>query len=137
MLLAKQQGYRPAWSIHDRLYFYNNWFSTSRTEESLSWWAATQLETTISWKLRGQLFYMGVAETLDFKLPSLLLSPFCGMELIRSGRTPGFGLQLELRHFAINKDANIEILDWVEPFGQGALGMFVGMNYKFKRRGKK
>ncbi|MEC7987550.1 MAG: hypothetical protein VX278_20455 [Myxococcota bacterium] len=135
-LIMEQDGYKPAWSVNNRLYFYNNWFSGHRTEESQGWWMADQIETTISWQIRGQMIYMGIAQTIDFKKPSLLLSPFGGMELIRSGNDPGFGLQLELRYYGINRNSDIAVVRWYEPLNVGAFGMVLGMNYRFGAKGE-
>ncbi len=130
-LLMEQDGYKPAWSVNNRIYFYNNWLSGDRTEESKGWWMADQIETTLSWQVRGQLIYLGLAQTIDVKKPSLLLTYFGGMELIRSGNDPGFGLQLELRYFGINRNSDVAVVRWYEPLNVGALGMFIGMNYRF------
>ena len=130
-LIMDQEGYIPAWSVNNRLYFYNNWLSSDRTPESKGWWIADQIETTLSWQFHGQMVYMGLAQTFDIKKPSLLLSYFGGLELIRSGNDPGFGLQLELRYFGINKNSDVAVVRWYEPLDVGALGMLIGMNYRF------
>jgi len=130
-LLMEQDGYKPAWSVNNRLYFYNNWLSTDRTPDSRGWWMADQIETTLSWQVYGQMLYMGIAQTTDFKKPSLLLSYFGGMELIRSGNDPGFGVQLELRYFGINRNSDVAVVRWYEPLNVGSLGMLMGVNYRF------
>ena len=130
-LLMEQDGYKPAWSVNNRVYFYNNWLSGDRVEESKGWWLADQIETTLSWQIHGQMMYLGLAQTLDVKKPSLLLTYFGGVELIRSGNHPGFGLQLELRYFGINRNSDVAVVRWYEPLNVGALGMFIGFNYRF------
>ena len=126
-----QDGYKPAWSVNNRVYFYNNWLSNDRVEESKDWWMADQIETTLSWQVHGQMIYLGLAQTIDIKNPSLMLTYFGGVELIRSGNDPGFGLQLELRYFGINRNSDVAVVRWYEPLNVGALGMMIGLNYRF------
>ena len=130
-LIMEQDGARPAWSVSDKLFLYNNWLSSSRHPDSKGIWAMNQIETLVSWQYKGQLLYAGVSQSIDLQDPSLLINPILGVELINSGTDPGFSVQLETRYYAIGRHQQVTAATWKAPAGTGALGMSLGLQYRF------
>ncbi len=120
-LLVDPQGWRPAVSLTNRVFFYTN--ALDRTKENREWWAADQVEVITSWEWRQHLLYLGLAEAIDLRIPSLLLSPFVGVELGTPGDRVRF--QLEGRWYAVNRNPTSANIDWISP-GPGALGVSAG-----------
>lgn len=121
-LLLDQQGWRPALSVSDRVYFYTN--VLDRTKATREWWAATQIELTASYALGSHLLYFGAAEALDFRNPGLLLSPFVGLQAATKSDRVRF--QLEGRWHAVNALPEAYNIDWISP-GRGAIGVNAGV----------
>jgi hypothetical protein len=120
--IMEQNGIRPAWSVSDKLYLYNNWIGSTRHPDGKGFWGLNQIESLVSWQYKGQLLYLGIAEAIDLQDPSLLITPIIGVELLKSGIDPGFSLQLESRYFGIGRQQQITAATWKAPLGTGALG---------------
>jgi hypothetical protein len=131
--LLDQNGNVPAFSVSDKIYLYSNHISSTTTDDGKGIWVNNQVETIFSWEMKGQLLYTGVANNFDFKNPSLVLNPFIGMEFFHRGATPGFGLQLEARYFALGQKNQINSVEWYDPLESGALGIIMGLKYRFGR----
>ena len=133
-LLVGQNGASPAISLSTRTFFYNNYLSNGPAE-SEGIWIAQQLGTTLSWDIKPGLVYLGAEQTFDLKAPSLLLTPFVGIELgkegVSNGLNNGSAVQLELRHYAIGRVNETTLVEWRALQGTGALGLNIGYSYRF------
>jgi hypothetical protein len=125
-LLLAPQGARPALSVADRVFLYDNHLDTTKDERAT--WLLDQVELTASWDLGPHLLYLGGAQYTDLRNPQLFLSPFLGFELHpRQGR---LGVQLEGRYYGATTLPDAEIVAWVGP-PRGALGATVGVSWRF------
>jgi hypothetical protein len=127
-LALEQQGARPALSLSNRLYLYDNHLDRRKNADPRQLWGMDQLEATVSWAPGRFLVYAGVSEYLDFSSPSLLLSPFLGTEIPIGQRSR---LQVQLHHFAINQSKNLNTVTWM-TWGPGALGLTLGYQRRLK-----
>ncbi len=117
-LAMDQDGGVPALALTQRLFFYDNHLDGTLPKVQRASYFIDQVELTASWDTPTALIYTGVGDYLDFREPSLLLTPFVGSDF-HLGK--GWGLQVELRHYAINKKNPQRSLDWI-TWGPGALG---------------
>ncbi|MEL6345307.1 MAG: hypothetical protein AAFV53_19530 [Myxococcota bacterium] len=124
MLSEQRQGV-PAFTISDRQYLYTNVLDPRK--EDRGGLAVNQLELTASWQVQRTLLYAGVAEYLVFSEPSLLLTPFIGAQRAIGA---SWMLQLEGRHYAINRTENFDSIQWI-TYGPGALGLNIGFARTF------
>ena len=129
-LLVEQNGYRPAVAVSDKLFLYGNHISTTTEPSTKGFWVHNQLETILSWSLHGQLLYTGLAYNLDFGNPEPVFSPFAGLEFFHRDSSPGFGLQVEARYFALGMTSDFVSVEWYEPLNSGAFGFMFGVNYR-------
>lgn len=128
-LLVAPKGARPALSVADRVYLYDNHLDATKTERAA--WLLDQVELTASWDLGPLLLYLGGAQYTDLRNPQLFLSPFLGFELHpRQGR---LGVQVEGRYYGATTLPDAQIVAWVGP-PRGALGATVGLSWRFSDR---
>jgi hypothetical protein len=122
-LVLDQNGWVPAVSASNRLYVFSN--HVDRRKDTHAWWFVDQLEVLASWDTRPALIYGGVAEYLDFRQPSLLLTPVLGAQFHLGER---WGIQLEGRHYAINRNKEpLNTMPWI-TWGPGSLGVTLGVS---------
>lgn len=127
-LAMEQQGGRPALSLSNRLYLYDNHLDRRKDADPRELWGMDQIEATVSWAPGRFLVYAGVSEYLDFTSPRLLLSPFLGAEIPLGQRSR---LQVQLHHFAINQSKYLNTVTWM-TWGPGALGLTLGYQRHLK-----
>ena len=127
--LVEENKVIPAITVGNRLWVNNNFLDLSKEWGDRRVWVVDQLEFTFSYALGRHLVYFGLAQYLDFAQPDLLLTPFVGTEIQASKR---LALQIEIRHFALNKQQSVQALTWLSP-GTGALGLNLGFKYALKK----
>ncbi len=130
-LLMEQSGGVPAIAFVERFYLYTNHADGNTHIDGRGFWALQQSELVGSWALGNHLIYTGLAQYTDLGDPSLLLTPMVGGEFFGPADQPGWGLQLEARWFAMNRDHDLINVTWLQPLGVGALGLSAGVRYTF------
>jgi hypothetical protein len=120
-LLLDQNGWIPAVAATERLFLYGNHVDTKKEDPGL--WALSETHLTASWDVGGHLVYAGLSEFLDFREPSLLLTPSLGTQ-IGTGR---FRFQLEAQHMAANRVQPVHAITWLNP-GRGAIAVTAGVS---------
>ena len=124
-LAAEQLGARPALSVSQRLFVTSNVFDTTKADRGFLF--VDELQLTGSHALGPHLVYYGVAQYLDFRNPTLTLSPFLGTDLAR-GR---FHAQLELRWLAATVIPESVAAGRTTVLGRGALSPTLGFRWDF------
>ena len=117
-LALAQRGALPALSLSNRLWVADNHLDFTKASGTRGLHAVDQVELTTSWDTSPALLYGGAAQYIDFREPSLLLTPFVGAAW-HLGK--GWDLQTEFRHYSISRDNPQANVDWV-TWGPGAMG---------------
>ena len=126
-MILDQKDAIPAITLIDRQFLYTNILDQRKEIPGLA--AVNQIELTASWRRDRSLLYTGVGEYVVFSDPSLLLTPFAGAQL-DLGKSQRWILQLEGRHYAINRIDAYDSIQWIS-YGTGALGVNIGVARTF------
>jgi hypothetical protein len=131
--LNDQNGPLPAFTVRNKVFLQTNVIAGNKADGVRRGLAlADELDLYASWGLnpeQSSLFFVSLAQTLDFVEPSLILTPGIGTEIDPGGRG-GWRFQGELRWWAINRGTLSNNAAWI-PKNPGAIGIHFGVAYGF------
>jgi hypothetical protein len=128
-LVVDEKAFFPALSVGNRLYAFSNLIDGRVDLERRGVFFMHQLDLTASYEIWDQLLYGGVTHYLPFNNPGLFLAPFFGVEF-----QPGIDWirpYLELRYLAPYINNHFAAVDYITPFGHGAVNLSFGVAWHF------
>lgn len=130
-LLLHEVGWWPSLSITNRVFFAANPLGRKTdAEDTFGVWGLDQLELAIAHDIGSHfMWWVSLAEYLDFADPDLLLAPALGI-WFDPGADGGLGFGLETRWYGFNRRPPVDTVKW-KPGPQGAIGLGLMVAYVF------
>ncbi|UCF69803.1 MAG: hypothetical protein JSW49_06255 [candidate division WOR-3 bacterium] len=125
---ARSAGLRPGFSAGASIYAFYDFSETASARVYPD--VALILTYDISQRLR--VLYLGLESMIQFDEPYIVPALFLGAEYSLGSR---FNLNAEARWYAPTESGDDRVVDFTfTPFGQGAVGLVLGCEYRFGRR---